>query len=145
MPASLGSRTQLVSLVAGSVVVATLLVLSPLLGQIPRAALAAVIVSAALAIIDVPGYRALWRASREEAALAVVAALGVVVFGVLVGVLLAVSLSIIVALGRIARPHDAVLGDRPELDGWVEVDAHPACPNRARACSSTASTRRCSS
>jgi sulfate permease, SulP family len=24
-----------------------------------------------------------------------------------------------------ARPHDAVLGDRPELDGWVEVDAHP--------------------
>lgn len=125
VPASLGSRTQLVSLVAGSVVVATLLVLSPLLGQIPRAALAAVIVSAALAIIDVPGYRSLWRASREEAALAVATALGVVVFGVLVGVLLAVSLSIVVALGRIARPHDAVLGDRPELDGWVEVDAHP--------------------
>lgn len=125
VPASLGSRTQLVSLVAGSVVVATLLVLSPVLGQIPRAALAAVIVSAALAIIDVPGYRALWRASREEAVLAVAAALGVIVFDVLVGVLLAVSLSIVVALGRIARPHDAVLGDRPELDGWVEVDAHP--------------------
>ncbi|HSO65772.1 MAG TPA: sulfate permease [Ornithinibacter sp.] len=125
VPASLGSRTQLVSLVACSVVVATLLVLSPVLGQIPRAALAAVIVAAAIAIIDVAGYRALWRVSREEAALAVVAALGVIVFDVLVGVLLAVSLSILVALGRMARPHDAVLGDRPELDGWVEVDAHP--------------------
>ncbi|HET6968164.1 MAG TPA: SulP family inorganic anion transporter [Ornithinibacter sp.] len=125
VPASLGSRTQLVSLVACSVVVATLLVLSPVLGQIPRAALAAVIVSAAIAIIDLPGYRALWRVSREEAVLAVVAALGVIVFDVLVGVLLAVSLSIVVALGRMARPHDAVLGDRPELDGWVEVDAHP--------------------
>lgn len=125
VPASLGSRTQVVSLVACSVVVATLLVLSPVLGQIPRAALAAVIVSAAIAIIDVPGYRALWRVSREEAVLAVVAALGVIVFDVLVGVLLAVSLSILVALGRMARPHDAVLGDRPELDGWVEVEAHP--------------------
>ncbi len=55
-----------------------------------------------------------------------VAALGVIVFDVLVGVLLAVSLSVVVALGRIARPHDAVLGDQPELDGWVEVDAYPA-------------------
>ena len=125
VPASLGSRTQLVSLVAASLVVATLLVLSPVLGQIPRAALAAVIVAAAISIIDVPGYRALWRVSPQEAALAVAAALGVIVIDVLVGVLLAVTLSIIVALGRIARPHDAVLGDRPELDGWVEVDAHP--------------------
>ncbi len=125
VPASLGSRTQAVSLVAASVVVATLVVLGPVLGQIPRAALAAVIIAAAIAIIDVPGYRALWRVSRQEAALAVVAALGVLVAGVLVGVLLAVVLSLVVALGVMARPHDAVLGDRPELDGWVEVDAHP--------------------
>ncbi|HSO65797.1 MAG TPA: SulP family inorganic anion transporter, partial [Ornithinibacter sp.] len=125
VPASLGSRTQLVSLVACSVVVATLLVLSPVLGQIPRAALAAVIVSAAISIIDVAGYRSLWRVSREEALLAVAAALGVIVFDVLVGVLVAVSLSFVVALSRSARPHDSVLGDRPDLDGWVEVDAHP--------------------
>ena len=126
VPASLGSRTQVVSLVAAALVVATLLVLGPVLEQIPRAALAAVIVSAGIAIIDVPGYRSLWRVSRSEALLAVVAALGVIVFDVLVGVLLAVSLSVVVALGRIARPHDAVLGDQPELDGWVEVDAYPA-------------------
>jgi SulP family sulfate permease len=125
VPASLGSRTQLVSLVACSVVVATLLVLSPILEQVPRSTLAAVIISAAIAILDVPGYRALWKVSRHEAALAVAATLGVILVDVLVGVLLAVSLSIIVALGRMARPHDAVLGDRPELDGWVEVDAHP--------------------
>ncbi len=125
VPASLGSRTQLVSLVAAALVAATLIFLGPVLAEIPRAALAAVIVSAAIAIIDVPGYRALWRVSRQEASLAVVAALGVIVFDVLIGVLLAVSLSIVVALGRIARPHDAVLGDKPEVDGWVEVDAHP--------------------
>lgn len=125
VPASLGSRTQLVSLIAAALVVATVLALGPVLAEIPRAALAAVIVSAAIAIIDVPGYRALWRVSRQEAFLAVAAALGVIVFDVLVGVLLAVGLSIAVALGRIARPHDAVLGDKPELDGWVEVGAYP--------------------
>ncbi|HEX6423307.1 MAG TPA: sulfate permease [Acidimicrobiales bacterium] len=125
VPASLGTRTQLVSLVASASVVATVLVLAPVLGEIPRAALAAVIVSAAIAILDVPGYRALWRVSREEAVLAAMAALGVVVFDVLVGVLVAVSLSIVVAFYRIARPHDAVLGDYPGLDGWVGVDRYP--------------------
>ncbi|MGE3449333.1 MAG: SulP family inorganic anion transporter [Microbacteriaceae bacterium] len=125
VPASLGSKTQLVSLVASAFVVVTLLALRPLLAQIPRAALAAVIVSAAIAIIDVAGYRSLWKVSREEFALAVVAAFGVIVFDVLVGVLVAVTLSIVVALYRIARPHDAVLGDYPGLDGWVDVGAYP--------------------
>lgn len=125
VPASLGSRTQLVSLVAAASVVATVVALSPLLAEIPRPALAAVIVAAAIAIIDVPGYRSLWRVSPVEALLAVVAALGVIVFDVLVGVLIAVGLSVVVALSRIARPHDAVLGDAPGLDGWVDVDSHP--------------------
>jgi SulP family sulfate permease len=40
-------------------------------------------------------------------------------------VLVAVSLSILVALHRIARPHDAVLGDYPGLDGWVDARAYP--------------------
>ena len=51
VPASLGSRTQVVSLVAAGLVVATLVLLSPVLGEIPRAALAAVIVAAAISII----------------------------------------------------------------------------------------------
>ena len=125
VPASLGSKTQAVSLVAGAVVVATLLFLGPVLAQIPRTALAAVIIAAAIAIIDLPGYLSLWTVSRQEAFLAVVAALGVLVFNVLVGVLLAVSLSIVAALGRMARPHDAILGEYSAVDGWVEVDAYP--------------------
>lgn len=125
VPAALGSKTQLVSLVAVACVVLTLVGAGSLLGEIPRAALAAVIVSAAIAIIDVAGYRALWRVSREEFVLAVLAALGVIVFDVLSGVLIAVTLSILVALFRIARPHDAVLGDYPELDGWVEASTFP--------------------
>lgn len=125
VPASLGSKTQVVSLVSATFVVVALLAMRPLLAEIPRAALAAVIVSAAIAIIDVAGYRSLWQVSREEFALAVVAALGVTILGVLTGVLVAVVLAIIVALYRIARPHDAVLGDYPGGDGWVDTGAYP--------------------
>ncbi len=124
VPASLGSKTQLVSLVACAFVVVTLLAFRPLLSEIPRAALAAVIVSAAIAIIDVDGYRSLWRVSGAEFALAVAAAAGVIVFDVLNGVLVAVALSIVVALYRIARPHDAVLGEDPDLGGWVDLGTY---------------------
>jgi sulfate permease, SulP family len=125
VPASLGSSTQLVSVVAASLVVLSVLVLRPVMAQIPRPALAAVIIAAGLAIIDLAGYRSLWRFSRDEFALASAAALGVMVFDVLVGVVVAVGLSVVVALGRMARPHDAVLGDVPDLDGWVDLDAYP--------------------
>ena len=125
MPASLGSKSQLVGLVAAAVVIATLLFLSPVLAEIPQAALAAVIIAAAIAIIDVVGFRELWSVSRAEFALAATSALAVMVFDVLIGVLAAVGLSLLMALGRIASPHDAVLGAGQDLDGWVDAQAHP--------------------
>lgn len=125
VPASLGSKSQLVGIVAAAVVVATLLFLSPVLAEIPEPALAAVIVAAAVAIIDVAGFRELWSVSRTEFALAATSALAVMVFDVLIGVLVAVGLSILVALGRIASPHDAVLGAGQDLDGWVDAEVHP--------------------
>jgi len=121
VPASLGSKSQLVGVVAAVIVVATLLFLSPVLAEIPQAALAAVIIAAAIAIIDVAGFRELWSVSRAEFALAATSALAVMVFDVLIGVLIAVGLSLLVALGRIARPHDAILGDGQNLDGWVDA------------------------
>ena len=125
VPASLGSKSQLVGIVAAIIVAATLLFLSPVLAEIPQAALAAIIIGAAIAIIDVTGFGQLWSVSRSEFALAVTSALAVMVFDVLTGVLIAVGLSLLVALGRMARPHDAVLSDGRDLDGWVDAEAHP--------------------
>jgi sulfate permease, SulP family len=125
VPASLGSRTQLVSVIGAGFVVVTLLSLRPALSHIPRAALAAVIVTAAISIIDVPAFVSLWRFSRAECILSIVATFGVIVFGVLPGIVIAVALSIAVALTRFAHPHDAVLGDLPGLDGWVDIDDFP--------------------
>jgi high affinity sulfate transporter 1 len=123
--ASLGGVTSVVSIVASAVVAATLLVAGDVLAVVPRAALAAVIVAAAFAIIDVTGFRALWRVSRTEFGLAVVTSLGVMVFDVLVGVLIALALSVLVAVGRMAQPEDAILGARDDLDGWVPTTTDP--------------------
>lgn len=130
VPASLGSITSLVSIVAAGIVALTLLVAGDVLAAIPRAALAGVIVAAALAIIDLRGFRELWTVSRVEFGLAVVTSVGVMVFDVLVGVLTAVALSVTVALARMARPEDAVLGGRDDLDGWVSVAQDPTARTR---------------
>ena len=124
VPASLGSHTQLVGVVGAAFLATSLLLLRPLLAEIPQPALAAVIVAAAIAIIDLAGFAALARFSRSELFLAITAALGVMIFDVLTGVLIAVALSIVVALGKLARPHDAVLGEGVGLDGWVDADAY---------------------
>lgn len=122
VPAALGSKTQLVGVIASLFVLATLLLLAPALARIPQPCLAAVIAAAAFAIIDVDGYRSLWKVSKTEFFLAIAAALGVMVFDLLTGVLVAVGLSVLVTFARITVPHDAVLVRVDELDGWVDPD-----------------------
>jgi high affinity sulfate transporter 1 len=122
--ASLGSQTQLLSVVAATFLGGALLLLRPVLAEIPQPALAAVIVAAAIAIVDIAGFRYLARFSRAELALALATALGVMILDVLRGVLIAVALSIFIALGKLTRPHDAVLGEGADLDGWVDADAY---------------------
>lgn len=121
VPATLGSRSQMSSVVTLAAVVVFLLVGRDVLADIPRAALAAVVIAAAFAVIDVEGFRRLASVSRVETALAMVTALAVITTDLLLGVLFALVLSILVILGRVARPHDAILGQGEGLDGWIDV------------------------
>ncbi len=128
VPSSLGSHSQLVGLVAAALLALTLVAAGPALSAMPMAALAAVIVAAALAIIDVAGFRDLWRVSRSEFGLAVVAALAVMVFDVLVGVLIALVMSVALLMRRLSRPHDSVLAEGESLGGWVDARLYGLSP-----------------
>ena len=128
VPATIGSKSQLSSLTTFIAVIAFLLVGRSVLTEIPRAGLAAVIVAAALAVIDIDGFRRIAALSRTETALAVVTCLAVIGVDLLTGVLVAVGLSMLLTLGRVARPHDAILGEGAGLDGWIEVDDERAKP-----------------
>lgn len=129
VPASLGSKSQRVGLVACTFVGLAVLGAGSLLARMPEAALAAVILAAALSIIDLDAFRRLFAVSRKEFAVAVSGALAVMTLDVLNGVLVAVGASAILALGRIAFPHDAVLARADSLDGWVDAEKYGLEPS----------------
>jgi MFS superfamily sulfate permease-like transporter len=122
---SLGARTQLAGLVAAAVVVATLLVFSSLLESFPRAALSAVVIWAAVKLVDVAEFRRIARFRRSELVLALATTAAVLLTDILYGVLIAVGLSVLDVVRRVARPHDGVLGYVPGLAGMHDVDDYP--------------------
>jgi high affinity sulfate transporter 1 len=134
--ASLGSRSQLYSLVALGVVLCTMLFLSPLLESFPLAALAGVVVYAAIRLIEVAEMRRIGRFRRMELVLCLATTAAVLLLGVLYGVLAAIGLSIVALLHRVARPHDGILGYVPGVPG------RPRSTRRRAPPSGSCSTRR---
>ncbi|WP_043734884.1 SulP family inorganic anion transporter [Streptomyces zinciresistens] len=123
---SSGARSQAYSLVAGAVVLAVLLFLGPLLARTPSAVLGALVVYAAVRMIDLAGFRRLKSFRRRELLLAAGCLAGVLALDILYGVLVAVGLSVAELLTRVARPHDAVLGVVPGVAGMHDVADYPA-------------------
>ena len=119
------ARTQLYSLVAAAFVILVLFVAGPLIENLPQASLAAVVFYAASTLVSWHELVRLARFRTTEVLLAVTAALGTVFFGVLVGVGVAIALSLIEVLIRLARPHEGVLGRVPGLAGMHDVDDYP--------------------
>lgn len=122
---TVGSRTQIYSLVMLATVLLVMLAGRNLLEHFPMAALGALVVYAALRLIDAAEFRRLARFRRSELFLAVATTVAVLGFGVLYGVLVAIALSLMDTLRRIARPHDSVLGYVPGVAGMHDVDDYP--------------------
>ena len=125
LASSSGARSQVYSLIAGVVVLAVLLFLSPLLSRTPSAVLGALVVYAAVRMIDLAGFRRLASFRRRELLLALGCLAGVLALDILYGVLVAVGLSVAELLTRVARPHDAVQGVVPGIAGMHDVDDYP--------------------
>jgi high affinity sulfate transporter 1 len=122
---SLGSRTQLYSLVALVTVTLTLLFGRGVLATFPRAALAALVIWAASGLVDVGEFKRLAHFRRSELILALVTTLGVLSVDILYGVLVAVGLSVLDLLHRVSRPHDGILGYVPGRAGMHDIDDYP--------------------
>jgi high affinity sulfate transporter 1 len=122
---SLGSRSQLYSLVALATVLLTMFFLDSVLAAFPIAALGALVIYAATRLVDVPEFWRIARFRHSELLLAVATTVAVLALGVLYGVLVAVGLSILDLLRRVARPHDGILGYVPGVAGMHDVDDYP--------------------
>jgi MFS superfamily sulfate permease-like transporter len=107
---SSGGKTQVTSLVAAAAMAAVLLFFTQPLAYVPRAALAAILISSAIGLFDVASVRNYYQLSKPEFRHSIIATLGVMTLGVLPGVLIAVALAILKLIRQASRPRDAVLG-----------------------------------
>src|SRR6266545_4949264 len=120
-----GARTQLTPLV-GAVTIAVLLVVAPgALHNLPQPILGAVVITAAMGLVDPAAVRFLYQVRRSEFVLWLAAFVGVALLGVLLGILAAIVLSLGDFIRRARRPHDAVLGREDELKGYHDLERHP--------------------
>jgi len=122
---SLGVRTQLYSVVTVVAVFAGMLALGPVLAAFPLAALGGVVTYAAIRLVDTEEIRRIARFRRSELVVTVATTVGVLVLGVLPGIGVAIALSILELLRRVARGHDGILGYPPGVPGMHDVDDYP--------------------
>ena len=121
----MGGRTQISGLIGAGAIACVLLFLTEPMQYLPKATLGAVIVAAAIGLIEPASWRGLARTSRVEVAIAAVTMAGVVAVGVLKALLVAVALSIVDVVRRSATPHDAVLGWVDRQGRYADVRLHP--------------------
>jgi high affinity sulfate transporter 1 len=120
-----GARTQLTSVV-GALAIAILLLVAPnLLQHLPTAALAAVVIAAAIGLIEVTGLKRIYRIQQWEFWLSMVCFVGVAVLGVIPGIGLAIAIAIAEFLWDGWRPHSAVLGRAHGVKGYHDITRYP--------------------
>jgi len=120
-----GARTPL-SLVFASITLALcLLFLTGLLENLPKAVLAAVVLTAVSGLLDFPAMLRMWRVSRLDFYAATIALGAVLLLGILQGILLAAVASILMLMARISQPHVAFLGRIPGTNNYSDLARHP--------------------
>ena len=121
-----GAKTQLAGVV-GAVAVALLLVFAPnLLKDLPSSALAAVVIAAAIGLFEFADLRRIFRIQPWEFRLSIVCFVGVVLFGVIPGIGVAIGVAIIEFLWDAWRPDYAVLGRVDGIRGYHDIVRYPA-------------------
>src|SRR6185295_13739157 len=120
-----GARTQLTGVV-GALSVALLLLVAPdLLQHLPSSALAAVVISSAIGLIEVSDLGRIFRIQRWEFWLSIVCTVGVAVLGAIPGIGLAIVIAVIEFLWDGWRPYSAVLGRAEGVSGYHDITRYP--------------------
>lgn len=120
-----GGRTQLASIVTALLVVATLLLLTPLFYYLPNAALAAVILVAVYKLLDFEAARKVFRIRRIDGYALVVTFVLTLLWGVEQGIIIGAAFALLAFLRRTAYPHIAELGYVEEKDSFLGLESFP--------------------
>lgn len=120
-----GAKTQLAGVV-GALAVALLLLAAPdLLRNLPTSALAAVVIAAAIGLIEIKDLRRIYRIQRWEFWLSIACTVGVMLFGAIEGIGLAIVIAVVEFLWDGWRPYSAVLGRADGVRGYHDITRYP--------------------
>ncbi|MBS1107276.1 MAG: sulfate transporter [Deltaproteobacteria bacterium] len=120
-----GARTPLALVFASLTIGLCLMYLTGLLSNLPNVVLAAIVLVAVKGLIDVSALRHVWRVSRFEFSVSMVAFAAVLVLGILKGVMVAVVVSLLLLIRRAANPHVAFLGRIPGTRRYSDMERNP--------------------
>jgi high affinity sulfate transporter 1 len=120
-----GAKTPLALVWASVTIGLCLMYLTGLLSNLPNVVLAAIVLVAVKGLINIGELRHVWRVSRFEFGVSMVAFSGVLLLGILKGVMVAVVVSIMLLIRRAAHPHVAFLGRIPGTRIYSDIERHP--------------------
>lgn len=119
-----GQRTQMASLINALLVLLTMLFLAALFENLPKAALGAIVIDAMIGLISLKEARRYWRVDRREIAFYLVAMLGLLFIGIIVGIMLGLLLSTVALVWRASRPPLRRLGLDSASELYLDADRH---------------------
>ncbi len=111
-----GGRSQKASLVTAGAALATMLLLAPLLGLMPNATLAAIVIVYSVGLVQPADFRAIRGVRTMEFRWALIACVGVLLFGTLQGIVVAIAVSMVGLASQTAHPRVSVIGRKRGAD-----------------------------
>ena len=120
-----GAKTPLALVFCSITIGLCLLYLTGLMSNLPNVVLAAIVLVAVKGLIDIKELRHVWRVSKFEFIVSMVALAAVLVLGILKGVLVAVLVSMLMLIHRAANPHVAFLGRIPGTRSYSDMERNP--------------------
>jgi sulfate permease, SulP family len=120
-----GGKTQMSGFVAAGALVLFLIFFTGLLKQLPVVTLAAILIFSGIHLVEIHAYRNLYKIMPRSFFLALIVTAGVLVVGVIPGILIGVMISLVVLLGKLARPTDALLREVPSTGAFHDTGDAP--------------------
>ena len=120
-----GAKTPMALILCSGILLSVLLFFSQMLKNLPEVLFAVVVIDAVLGLIKIKDLKELYSLHKGEFNIALVAILGVLVFGILKGVLIAALFSILVLIVRSKNPHVAILGQIPGTEVFSDIERNP--------------------
>ena len=120
-----GAKTPMSLVVASAAIALCLLFLSGMLENLPSVILAAVVLVAIRGLVDLKEFNHLRKTHRTDFFISLIALIGVLVFGILNGVVIAAVITLVLLLKSVSKPHVAFLGRIPGTKRFTDISRHP--------------------